>query len=338
MKMRHRVFLYFLIVGFVFCIMGGSVLSTYRQFVAEGPLSESKEIVIRTGHSLRKIAKHLYREGVVRSPSIFEIGARASGQATSIKAGEYSIPARASAKTVLTVLTSGNTFIRRLVVPEGLTSYQIMNLMDGMYGLVGEVSKEPKNGSLLPDTYYYSYGDTKEDLILRMKNGMERTLAELWTNRSKAVTLKNPQEAVVMASIIEKETSRDSERAHIASVFYNRLAKKMKIQSDPTVIFAITDGKGDLKRPLTYQDLKIDNPYNTYVISGLPKYPISNPGYASLKAVLNPDKTDDLYFVADGKGGHVFSQTYKEHERNVQNYREQRRNKNNSQSQTNSKK
>ncbi len=338
MRMRHRVFLYFLIVGFVFCIMGGSVLSTYRQFVAEGPLREPKEVVIKAGHSLRKIAKHLYREGVIRSPSIFEIGVRASGQAKSIKAGEYSFPEHASAKMVLAVLTSGNTYIRKLVVPEGLTSYQIVNLMNNIYGLMGEIKKEPKNGTLLPDTYYYSYGDTKEDLILRMENGMQRALDELWANRSKKVTLKSPKEAVVMASIIEKETARDSERAHIASVFYNRLAKKMKIQSDPTVIFAITNGRGELKRPLTYQDLKVDSPYNTYVINGLPRNPISNPGYASLKAVLNPDTTEDLYFVADGKGGHVFSKTYREHEIHVQNYREQRRQKNNSSSKTNSKK
>ena len=323
--MRHRVFLYFLILGFVFCIMGGSVLSTYRQFVAEGPLEKRTEIVIEPGRSLRKIARKLYKFGIIESPSIFEIGARASGQAGAIKAGEYSIPERASAKTVLTILTSGNTYIRRLVVPEGLTSHQVVKLMNGKYGLMGEIEHEPRTGSLMPDTYYYSYGDTKQDLIARMENGMERALEELWASRSKDVTLKTPREAMIMASIIEKETAKDSERAHIASVFYNRLAKNMKIQSDPTVIFALTNGRGDLGRSLTYQDLRVDNPYNTYVIVGLPQGPISNPGYASLKAVLNPDKTDDLYFVADGKGGHVFAKTYKEHEKNVENYRKIRR-------------
>ncbi len=323
--MRHRVFLYFLILGFIFCVMGGSVLSTYREFVAEGPLEEHKEIVIEPGRSLRKIAKKLYRHGIISSPSVFEIGARANGQAGAIKAGEYSIPERASAKTVLTILTSGNTYIRRLVIPEGLTSHQVVKLMNGMYGLMGEVEHEPKTGTLMPDTYYYSYGDTKQDLITRMENAMQRTLDELWKNRSKSVTLKSPREAMIMASIVEKETSKDAERAHIASVFYNRLAKNMKIQSDPTVIFALTNGRGDLGRSLTYQDLRTESPYNTYVITGLPQGPISNPGYATLKAVLNPDQTEDLYFVADGKGGHVFAKTYKEHEKNVENYRQMRR-------------
>ena len=323
--MRHRVFLYFLILFFVFCVMGGSVLSTYRQFVAEGPLAERKEIIIEPGKSLRKIAKQLYKAGIISSPAVFEIGVRANNQAGAIKAGEYSIPERASAKTVLSILTSGNTYIRRLVVPEGLTSYQVVQLMRGMYGLMGEVEKEPKTGALMPDTYYYSYGDTKQNLIARMENSMERALEELWANRSKSVTLKSPKEAVIMASIIERETSKDAERAHIASVFYNRLAKKMKIQSDPTVIYALTNGRGDLGRPLTYQDLRTVSPYNTYLIPGLPQGPISNPGYASLKAVLHPDQTDDLYFVADGKGGHVFSKTYKEHEQHVENYRKIRR-------------
>ncbi len=319
--MRHRVFIYFLILFLIVGVMGGSVLSTYRQFVDEGPLDTRTEIVIEPGRSLRKIAKKLYREGIIASPSVFEIGARASGVAMNIKAGEYSIPERASAKTVLSILTSGNTYIRRLIVPEGLTSHQVVALMEDRYGLVGEVSKEPKNGTLMPNTYYYSYGDTKEDLLRRMKNGMKRAIDELWEGREKSLSFKTPQEAIIMASMVEKETARDSERAHVASVFHNRLKKGMKLQSDPTVIFALTNGTGDLKRSLTYKDLRTENGYNTYVVSGLPIGPISNPGYAALKAVLHPDKTEDLYFVADGKGGHVFAKTYKEHEQNVAAYR-----------------
>ena len=324
--MRHRVFLYFLILGLIVCIMGGSVFNTYREFVAEGPLEDRKEVVISTGKSLRKIAKQLYREGIISSPSVFEIGARASGRATQIKAGEYSIPERSSAKTVLTILTSGNTYIRRLVVPEGLTSHQIIKLMDGMYGLTGTVNREPKNGTLMPDTYYYSYGDTKEDLLVRMENGMKRALEELWKDRSPDVILKNPEEAVIMASMVEKETSRPSERPHIASVFYNRLNKKMKLQSDPTVIFGLSQGTGEFSRSLTYKDLRTESNFNTYVIPGLPKGPICNPGYEALKAVLHPDKTEDIYFVADGKGGHTFSKTYTEHEKNVAHYRALRKN------------
>ena len=319
--MRHRVFVYFLILFLVVGVMGGSVLSTYRQFVDEGPLPERKEIVIEAGRSLRKIAKQLYRAGIISSPAVFEIGARASGSAMNIKAGEYSIPERASAKTVLSILTSGNTYIRRLVVPEGLTSHQIVGLMNGKYGLMGEVEKEPKNGTLMPDTYYYSYGDTKEDLLRRMQNGMQRAIDELWNGRDKSLSFKTPQEAIVMASMVEKETSRDAERGHIASVFHNRLRKGMKLQSDPTVIFALSEGTGEFKRNLTYKDLRVENGYNTYVVPGLPQGPISNPGYAAIKAVLNPDKTEDLYFVADGTGGHAFAKTYAEHEKNVERWR-----------------
>lgn len=323
--MRHRVFIYFLVLGLIVCVMGGSVLSTYRQFVDEGPLTERTEVVIEAGRSLRKIAKQLYRAGIISSPSVFEIGARASGSALAIKAGEYSIPERASAKMVLSILTSGNTYIRRLVVPEGLTSHQIVALMNGKYGLMGAVDREPQNGTLMPDTYYYSYGDTKADLLKRMANGMQRAIDELWEGREKSLSFKNPQEAIIMASMVEKETAKDSERGHIASVFHNRLKKGMKLQSDPTVIFALTDGVGELNRSLTYKDLRVENGYNTYVVAGLPIGPISNPGYASLKAVLHPDETDDLYFVADGKGGHTFSKTYGEHEKNVAQYRQIRK-------------
>lgn len=323
--MRHSVFVYFIALFLIVGIMGGSVLSTYRQFVEEGPLAERAEIVIEPGRSLRKIAKQLYRAGIISSPSVFEIGARASGVGLSIQAGEYSIPERASAKMVLSILTSGNTYIRRIVVPEGLTSHQIVSLMNGKYGLMGTVDSEPKNGTLMPDTYYYSYGDTKNDLLKRMQNAMQRAIDELWDGRDPSVSFKNPREAIIMASMVEKETSRASERAHIASVFHNRLKKGMKLQSDPTVIFAVTDGTGVMDRPLTYKDLRVPNGYNTYFVEGLPMGPIANPGYASLKAVLHPDKTDDFYFVADGKGGHIFSKTYREHEKNVDQYRQMRK-------------
>lgn len=323
--MRHHVFVYFVVLILIVGVMGGSVFSTYRQFVSEGPLTQRKEVVIQSGCSLRKIAKQLHQEGIIASPAIFEIGTRASGAMADIKAGEYSIPERASAKTVLSILTSGNTYIRRLVIPEGLTAHQVVGLMEGMYGLMGEVERLPKTGTLMPDTYYYSYGDTKQDLLERMQNGMKRAIDELWEGRDKNLAFKTPQEAVIMASVVEKETSKDSERAHIASVFHNRLEKGMRLQSDPTVIYALSDGTGEFSRTLTYKDLRVESPFNTYFVYGLPQGPISNPGYASLKAVLHPDKTQDLYFVADGKGGHVFAKTYAEHEKNVANYRKMRK-------------
>ncbi|MBP5343621.1 MAG: endolytic transglycosylase MltG [Alphaproteobacteria bacterium] len=319
--MRHTVVFYFLIIFIVVGIMGGSVLSTYSQFVAEGPLESEKTILIEAGRSVRKIAKQLYREGIINSPAVFEIGVRASGNTMNIKAGEYSIPKRSSSKTVMNILTSGKTYIRKFVVPEGLTSIQIVELMDGMYGLMGEIEKIPPNGTLMPDTYWYSYGDSKQDLLIYMQNSMKRTLDELWATKSKTLSFKTPEEAVVMASIVEKETAKDSERSHIAAVFHNRLAKKMKLQSDPTVIFAVTQERGELKRKLTYSDLRVQHPSNTYVIAGLPDKPICNPGKTALQAVLNPDSSQDLYFVADGKGGHIFAKTYAEHEQNVAAYR-----------------
>ena len=320
--MRHGVFIYFLLAFLAVSLIGGSVLTTYTQFVAEGPLEKQTETLIDKGKSLRKIAKQLYREGIISSPSIFEIGVRASGQANNIKAGEYSIPRHASGKMVMNILTSGNTYIRRLVVPEGLTSEQVVALMNNAKGLVGDIVQIPKEGTLLPDTYHYSYGDTKEGMIERMKNAMDRTVEELWAKRDPKITLTTPKEAVVMASIIEKETSRNSERAHIASVFYNRMHQGIRLQSDPTVIYAVTDGHVDKMKRVTYKDLKFQSPYNTYVIYGLPRAPISNPGRASIEAALHPMTTKDVYFVADGTGGHVFSPTYKELQKNVQNWRQ----------------
>ncbi|MBO7484094.1 MAG: endolytic transglycosylase MltG [Alphaproteobacteria bacterium] len=319
--MRHSVFIYFLVAFLAVSLIGSSVLTTYTQFIAEGPLQEQTEVLIEKGKTLRKIARKLHHEGIISSPSIFELGVRASGQSNKIKAGEYSIPRYASAKMVMNILTSGNTYIRRLVVPEGLTSEQVVALMNNSKGLVGNVMQIPKEGTLLPDTYHYSYGDTKESILERMKNAMERTVAELWEARDPTITLKTPAEAVIMASIVEKETSKDAERAHIASVFYNRMAQGIRLQSDPTVIYAVTDGHVDQMKRVIYKDLKEQHPYNTYVIYGLPRGPISNPGRASIEAVLHPMKTKDLYFVADGTGGHVFAATYKDHQKNVQKWR-----------------
>lgn len=320
--MRHRVFVYFVLIFMAVSLIGGSVLSTYNQFVAEGPLVKQQEILIQSGEPLRKIAYRLHQEGIIESPTVFELGVRAMGRGMDIKAGEYSIPRHASMKMVAHILTSGQTYVRRLVIPEGLTSEQVVAAMEGMKGLMGQVVQMPLNGTLLPDTYHYSYGDTKEGMLQRMKNAMATTLDELWAGRDTRISLKTKKEALIMASIVEKETSIDRERAHIASVFYNRMKKGIRLQSDPTVIYAITNGQVEQKKRVLYEDLKIKSPYNTYVIYGLPPSPISNPGRASLMAVLHPMQTDDLYFVADGKGGHVFAKTYTEHQQNVKNWRQ----------------
>ena len=273
------------------------------------------------------ISRLLKREGVIESPAIFELGVRASGNVQRIKSGEYNFPRHVSPKLAMNILTDGQTVARRFVAPEGLTSQQLVDLMDRYIGLTGTVSVIPPNGTLLPETYNYSYGDSKESLIQRMSEAMKKTVAELWNNRDPNVPFNTPQEAVVMASIVEKETARSSERPHIASVFLNRLKKKQRLQSDPTVIYAITDGRLDLKRQLTYADLKVDHPYNTYVVYGLPAGPIANPGRAALEAVLNPLETEDIYFVADGTGGHVFAASYSDHQKNVNRWRKAKKNK-----------
>ena len=325
--MRHSVFIYFFLFFVAVSLLGGSVLTTYTQFIEDGPLTEAKEVVIPKGKSLKQTARLLKREGVIESPSVFELGVRASGNTYRIKSGEYSFPLHASAKLVMNILTDGQTVARRFVAPEGMTSRQLVELMDRYIGLTGTVSQIPAEGTLLPETYNYSYGDTKESLIKRMQTAMDKTVQELWQKRDKSVPFKNPREAVIMASVVEKETARAGERPHIASVFFNRLKQKIRLQSDPTVIYAVTNGRLDMKRALTYADLKVQHPYNTYVIYGLPPGPIANPGRAALEAVLNPMQTDDIYFVADGTGGHVFAATYTEHQKNVNKWRKTRKSK-----------
>ena len=325
--MRHSVFIYFFLFFIAVSLLGGSVLTTYTQFVEDGPLLENKDVVIPKGRSLKQIARILKREGVIESPAIFELGVRASGNTLRVKSGEYNFPRHVSPKLAMDILTDGQTVARRFVAPEGMTSQQLIDLMDKYIGLTGEVKTIPPNGTLLPETYNYAYGDTKESLVQRMQEAMTKTVEELWANRDKTVPFNTIQEAVIMASIVEKETSKSEERPHIASVFLNRLSKKQRLQSDPTVIYAITDGRLDLKRPLTYADLKVNHPYNTYVIYGLPAGPIANPGRKALEAVLNPLQTEDIYFVADGTGGHVFAATYEEHQKNVNRWRKAKKSK-----------
>lgn len=315
--MRNRIVIYFLLLFIGASFIGGSVFTTYTEFVSEGILQQRKEVVIPKGYGLKQVANLLKKEGVISSPSIFLIGVRASGNAGQIKAGEYSFPAHSSPKMVMTILVSGETYIRRIIIPEGLTSAQIVELLDKSKGLKGKIGTIPRNGSLLPDTYHYSWGDSKEGILLRMERAMDRALFALWEKRDKSVPLRNMKEAVILASVVEKEAGMQKEMPLIASAFINRLNKGMKLQSDPTALYAVTDGKYDLKRALRYQDLKVKSPYNTYVINGLPRGAICNPGKKALEAVLNPAKTNYIYFVADGTGGHSFAATYKEHQKNV---------------------
>lgn len=219
------------------------------------------------------------------------------------------------------MLVDGRTVVHRVTVPEGLTSVEIVAIVAASEVLEGAVPPPPVQGALLPETYHVARGDERAAVIGRMAEAMNEALARLWPTRAPDLPLASPAEAVILASIVEKETGIAAERAKVAGVFYNRLALGMPLQSDPTVVFALTDGKMPLGRALTRDDLAIDDPYNTYKVNGLPPGPIANPGLASLEAVLKPEATDALYFVADGTGGHAFARTLDEHNRNVAKWR-----------------
>lgn len=282
-------------------------------------------VLIEPGLGVHAIANRLSQAGVIRDAVMFRLWARYSEQHTKLRAGEYEFPARASIVQTLDVLTSGKTVVRKLTIAEGLSVTEALMIVQDAEGLSGAITDIPDEGWLLPETYYYSWGDNRNALIGRMADNMGETLAKLWAARPDGYILKSPKDVLVLASIVEKETGVAAERPKIAGVFLNRLKKGMRLQSDPTVVYALTDGAGALGRALTRDDLKIDSPYNTYRIKGLPPGPIANPGRAALAAVLNPAKTDALYFVADGTGGHVFAKTLRDHNRNVQKWRKIKR-------------
>jgi UPF0755 protein len=307
-------------------LAGGAAYWGFQKFHEPGPAAADTTIVIERGLGVRAIADKLADAGVIADPLVFSAGVRVYGEEQPLQAGEYLFPARLSMRQVMEQMIDGATIVHRLTIPEGLTSAEIVALVAAAPDLEGSVPAAlPADGSLLPETYFFSKGDTREQLLERMHKGMSDALAELWPARDGAVALKNVAEAVTLASIVEKETGLATERPHVASVFFNRLAQGMPLQSDPTVIYALTGGKGPLGRALLRADLQVANPYNTYANAGLPPGPIANPGRASLQAVLHPDSTKDLYFVADGSGGHAFAATLDAHNRNVAAWRQQQK-------------
>jgi UPF0755 protein len=262
---------------------------------------------------------------VIANPDVFRIGVRLEQAQRGLRAGEFMFPANGSARDAMDVLLNAPPVRRRITIPEGLTTAQADQIISATDGLSGEVPDNLPEGGLLPETYYFAFGDSREALVARMLNGSRDALDELWASRADNLPIRTPEEALILASIIEKETGVAAERELVASVFVNRLRKGMRLQSDPTVVYAVTGGSGPLGRSITRADLAIDSPYNTYKVKGLPPGPIANPGKASIAAVLNPAETDYFYFVADGKGGHAFARTLKEHNRNVANWRRLRR-------------
>jgi UPF0755 protein len=280
-----------------------------------GPSRQATSVVIAPGTSMVAAANQLEKAGVISSAERFLLQAKLFGGGESIKAGEYEIPARASHSRILSLLQSAKTLQRLVTVPEGLPSVLVHERLMKAPALTGE-APVPEEGSVLPNSYSYQRGEARSEVVKRMQAAMKRTLAELWPKRSPATVVKSPAEAITLASIVEKETGKASERRMIAGVYSNRIRKGMKLDADPTVIYPITRGK-PLGRRILKSELNARNGYNTYAMAGLPVGPIANPGRESIAAVLNPAETRALYFVADGTGGHVFADTLAEHNANV---------------------
>jgi UPF0755 protein len=303
-------------------VVAAGLVWGYSRALAPGPLGEPRIVLVERGAKSEEIAQMLEREGVVENAREFLAIIWATRyHAPALKAGEYEIPARASMRDVLALIRAGRSITYKITLPEGWTSEQLLERLRAHPVLTGEITRQVAEGSLLPDTYVFQRGTTRDDLIARMQEAQKRVVGELWKARSDDLPVATPEEAVILASIVEKETAIAEERPRVAAVFVNRLKKRMRLQSDPTIIYGIVGGKGRLDRPLTRSDIAEKTPYNTYQIDGLPPTPIANPGRDSLAAVLRPPASKEVYFVADGTGGHVFSETLKEHQENVRRWR-----------------
>jgi UPF0755 protein len=297
---------------------GAAIVFGKLRFEAPGPLQADKVVTIPSRAGLIEIADLLQREGVIDEHKVIFIGGVFALKArTELKSGEYLFQKRASVRDVVETLVEGKVVQHLITIPEGLTSEQIVaRLLDSPI-LNGPIKSVPREGSLLPNSYNFRRGDTRELAIQRMRQAQQAALKEIWERRSPDIPLKTPDQLIILASIIEKETSRPEERTRVAAVFVNRLKQRMRLQTDPTVIYGLAPGKGTLGRPLSKADLEKPTPYNTYIIDALPPGPIGNPGRASIEAAANPARTKELYFVADGSGGHAFAETYDQHLRNV---------------------
>lgn len=299
-------------------IVGGLALAIGKQrFEAPGPLDRERIVNIPRGLGIKDIADVLQREGVIDQPWVFMGGVIALKARDELKYGEYLFHRQASLRDVVDTLVEGKVIQHHVTVPEGLTSEQIVARLLENDILGGSLKEIPKEGTLLPETYRFTRGITREQIIQRMQQAHRRAVQDAWERRASDLPLQNPEQLVVLASIIEKETGRADERSRVAAVFVNRLKQKMKLQSDPTIIYGLVGGKGTLGRPIMRSEIEQPTPYNTYVITGLPPGPIANPGRAALEAAANPSRTREIYFVADGSGGHAFSETFDQHQRNV---------------------
>jgi len=297
---------------------GGAYFYGRQKIEAPGPLPEDKIVNIPSRAGMTDIADTLQREGVIDNNRWAFIGAVFALKARSeLKPGEYLFQKNASLRDVIGTIVEGKVVQHAVTIPEGLTSEQIVARLSDNDIFSGSVREIPREGTLLPETYKFPRGTTREQVIARMQQAQKRALADIWERRSQDLPIKTPEQLVTLASIVEKETGKPDERSRVAAVFVNRLRQKIKLQSDPTIIYGLVGGKGTLGRPIKRSEIQQPSPYNTYVVDGLPPGPIANPGRASLEAAANPARTRDLFFVADGTGGHAFSDSYDQHQKNV---------------------
>jgi UPF0755 protein len=297
---------------------GGVYVYGKKMLESAGPLAEDKIVNIPARSKTREIAETLQREGVIDiNPWVFMGAAFALKASSELKPGEYAFQKNASLRDVIGTIVEGKVVQHAVTIPEGLTSEQIVARLSENDIFAGTVREMPREGTLLPETYKFPRGTTREQVIQRMQQSQKRVLGEIWERRNPDVPLRTLEQLVTLASIIEKETGKADERSRVAAVFVNRLRQRIKLQSDPTIIYGLVGGKGTLGRPIKRSEIQQPSPYNTYVVDGLPPGPIANPGRASLEAAANPARTRDLYFVADGTGGHAFTETYDQHQKNV---------------------
>jgi UPF0755 protein len=304
----------------ILLMIGAGVSYYYGKQILEsaGPLKEDRIVNIPARAGKRDISDVLQKEGVINvNPWIFIGSVYALKASSDLKPGEYLFQKNASLRDVIGTMVEGKVVQHAITIPEGLTSEQIVARLSDNDIFAGSVREIPREGTLLPETYKFPRGATREQVIQRMQQTQKRVLAEIWERRNPDIPIKSPEQLVTLASIVEKETGRADERSRVAAVFTNRLRQKIKLQSDPTIIYGMVGGKGTLGRPIKRSEITQPSPYNTYVIEGLPPGPISNPGRASLEATANPARTRDLFFVADGTGGHTFTETYDAHQKNV---------------------
>ena len=322
MKRAMRLFLRitFIFTFLFICISSAGYVLVEISVNSNGSNRNPEIILVHPGDGDNTISWELYRKNIISNRAYFFIAKYTARKPFVPKVGEYEIPAYATLVQVMEILNSGVSLQRKVTFPEGLTSKKIIDVLNNAPNMTDEIITIPDEGSLFPDTYFYTYGMSRQNIIDRASQKSKAVLADLWATRKENLPLYTPKEAVILASIVEQETTRPEERPLVASVFINRLKSKMPLQSDPTVIYGL-EKIGVAPKRLLRKHLKQKHEWNTYMMRGLPKTPISNPGFAAIQSVLNPAKTDYLYFVADGRGGHRFAKTLDEHNKNVRKYR-----------------